>query len=164
MLHQTLEHHWPRSRQDLFAKRLEIDAPGYGYLRVHWGERMSQRSAWVLSKSKSSSRGKKQMPPRFNARWALALLTMCATAARAGDAPLLAAIFSDHVVLQRNRPVEVWGRASPGEQVDINMAGVSRAARADAAGFWAATLPAMPAGGPHKLTAHTASREQSVRD
>jgi len=104
-------------------------------------------------------------PRRFDIRLALgALMMLAATAAQAEDAPLLAAIFSDHVVLQRNRPVELWGKAAPGEQVDVSMAGVSRAARADAAGFWAATLPAMPAGGPHKLTVHTATREQNVRD
>jgi sialate O-acetylesterase len=80
------------------------------------------------------------------------------------DTPLLAAIFSDHMVLQRDRPIEVWGRAQPGEQVNVKMAAVERAAHVDAAGFWAVTLPAMPAGGPHKLTARTPTREQSVTD
>src|SRR3954465_15966660 len=82
----------------------------------------------------------------------------------ADDAPLLAAIFADHVVLQRNRPIEIWGRAQPGEQVTVTMGGAARSARADANGRWAVTLPARGAGGPHALTARTESRQQAVSD
>ena len=47
---------------------------------------------------------------------------------RPNDAPLMAAIFADHVVLQRDRPIEVWGRAQPGEQVTVTMSGATRSA------------------------------------
>jgi sialate O-acetylesterase len=80
------------------------------------------------------------------------------------QAPLLAAIFSDHGVLQRDRPIEVWGRAQPGEHVTVVLDNETRKAQADGAGAWAVTLPAMRAGGTHTLTAHTATRSQSVRD
>jgi len=93
------------------------------------------------------------------------MMTCLAGAADAADeAPLLAVIFADHVVLQRDRPIEVWGRAQPGEQVSVNMAGTTRNARADDAGAWAVTLPAMKAGGPHALKARAGTREQTVRD
>jgi sialate O-acetylesterase len=70
---------------------------------------------------------------------------------------LLHPIFRDHTVLQRDRPVAVWGRAAPGEEVTVALAGASATARADASGRWTATLPPLPAGGPHTLVASTAS-------
>jgi sialate O-acetylesterase len=78
--------------------------------------------------------------------------------------PLLAAIFADHAVLQRDRPIEVWGRAQPGEQLTVALGDTVRKAQADGNGAWAVTLPAMRAGGTHTLTARTASRSQIVRD
>jgi sialate O-acetylesterase len=78
--------------------------------------------------------------------------------------PLLAAIFSDHGVLQRDLPIEVWGRAQPGEQVTVAFDNETRKAQADASGAWAVTLPAMRTGGTHTLTARSATRSQTVRD
>ncbi|HEX6396362.1 MAG TPA: sialate O-acetylesterase, partial [Steroidobacteraceae bacterium] len=78
--------------------------------------------------------------------------------------PLLAAIFSDHAVLQRDRPIEVWGRAQPGEQVTIALDNDTRKAQTDATGGWAVTFPAMRTGGTHTLTARTATRTQTVSD
>jgi sialate O-acetylesterase len=79
-------------------------------------------------------------------------------------APLFAAIFADHAVLQRDRPIEVWGRAQSGEQVTVTLDNETRKAQADAGGAWAVTLPAMRSGGTHTLTARTATRSQTVRD
>jgi sialate O-acetylesterase len=93
----------------------------------------------------------------------LALL-VCASAAAQEPAPLLAAIFADHAVLQRDRPIEVWGRAQPSEQVTVVLDNDTRKAQADDSGAWAVTLPAMRTGGTHTLTARTANRSQTVRD
>lgn len=87
-----------------------------------------------------------------------------ASAAAQEQPPLLAAIFADHVVLQRDRPIEVWGRAQPGEQVTVALDGETRQSQADAGGAWAVTLPAMRTGGTHTLTARTATRAQAVKD
>ncbi len=95
---------------------------------------------------------------------AVAAATVTPAASAADEAPLLAGIFSDHVVLQRNRPIEIWGRAQPGEQVTVGMGGATRAARADDLGRWAVTLPARGAGGPHLISARTANRQQTVSD
>ena len=78
--------------------------------------------------------------------------------------PLLAAIFADHAVLQRDRPIEVWGRAQPNEQVTVALDSYTRKTQADAAGAWAVTLPALRSGGKHSLTARTATRAQTVKD
>jgi sialate O-acetylesterase len=66
--------------------------------------------------------------------------------------PLLSSLFRDHSVIQRDRPVHVWGWSLPGESVSVSVAGSSATARADAGGRWIATLPAMKAGGPHILS------------
>lgn len=57
----------------------------------------------------------------------------------------LPAIFADHMVLQRQMPVVVWGTASPGEKVSVEFAGQHAEVVADAAGSWRAELPALEA-------------------
>ncbi len=84
--------------------------------------------------------------------------------AQAPRAPLLHALFQDHAVLQRGQPIRVWGDAAPGAQVRVAFAGQRAIARADAAGAWEAALPAMPAGGPHVLTASSGGVTQTVAD
>jgi sialate O-acetylesterase len=60
-------------------------------------------------------------------------------------------LFSDHMVLQREVPVPVWGTATPGEIVRVEIAGQSATAVAGPDGHWKAMLPALKAGGPHRL-------------
>ena len=75
-----------------------------------------------------------------------------AGAARAGELRL-AGIFSDHMVLQRDRPLRVWGSAEEGRSVTVEVAGRRASARAGAGGGWSVDLPAIAAGGPHELRA-----------
>lgn len=69
-------------------------------------------------------------------------LAILATLALAPLAPLsaaelkLASLFSDHMVLQRDKPVPVWGWADPGESVNVEFAGQKKSTVADAAGKW----------------------------
>lgn len=63
----------------------------------------------------------------------------------ASAAPKLAAPFTDGAVLQRSRPVPVWGTAEPGEKVEVGFAGETRTAVAAADGRWRVDLPAMQA-------------------
>ncbi len=63
----------------------------------------------------------------------------------AGAAVRLPRIFSDGMMLQREQPVPVWGWADPGEQVTVEYAGQTKAAKADAAGKWMITLDALQA-------------------
>lgn len=57
-----------------------------------------------------------------------------------------AALFTDHLVLQRDRPIPVWGTAAaPGANVMVSFAGHTATATADADGRWLVTLPAQPA-------------------
>lgn len=58
-------------------------------------------------------------------------------------------VFGDHMVLQQEMPVPVWGWADPGEQVAVSVAGQSKTATADAQGKWSLKLDPLKAGGPH---------------
>lgn len=55
-------------------------------------------------------------------------------------APEPAPLFQDHAVLQRDKPVPVWGRAEPGEHVVVTFAGQSVGATAGPDGRWIAVL------------------------
>lgn len=56
-----------------------------------------------------------------------------------------ASIFDNNMVLQRDKPVKVWGTADPQEQVKIEFAGQSKTAIANAQGEWSAFLDIMSA-------------------
>ena len=78
---------------------------------------------------------------------------------------LLYTTFQDYAVLQRDKPIPVWGLASPSAQVDVTFAGTTAHATADASGNWHAELAAMKAGGPYELTAMSSTGQtQTVKD
>jgi sialate O-acetylesterase len=98
---------------------------------------------------------------------ALAMVACCAgSAASAGQAraPLLHAMFQDHVVLQRDRPIRVWGTSQPDAEVTVRLAGTRATASADAAGGWEVELPPLPAGGPHVLVVTSGDARQAIED
>ncbi|MCA9201602.1 MAG: sialate O-acetylesterase, partial [Planctomycetales bacterium] len=64
----------------------------------------------------------------------------------------LPAVFSDHMVLQRDKPVKIWGWATAGKEVTGRFASQQFATEADAEGRWTAILEPMKAGGPFSLT------------
>jgi len=57
----------------------------------------------------------------------------------------LAALFSDHMVLQRDQPAPVWGWAAPGTVVTVAFAGQRHTATAGADRQWLIRLDPMPA-------------------
>ncbi len=61
-------------------------------------------------------------------------------------------IFGDHMVLQRDSPLPIWGWAGPGEQVIVEFLGQTDSTSANAQGEWKVELPPAQAGGPHVLT------------
>ena len=74
------------------------------------------------------------------------VISLWVVGAAAGRAEVsLAPLFTDHAVLQRDKPVPVWGWAAPGERVSVAFAGQTCGAVADAAGRWVAMLDALAA-------------------
>jgi sialate O-acetylesterase len=84
--------------------------------------------------------------------WLTAACLWLAAAGLARGDVTLPAVLSDHMVLQRDTAVPIWGRAAPGEKVTVAIAGQTKAATADAKGAWMVTLDALKAGGPHTMT------------
>ncbi len=64
----------------------------------------------------------------------------------------LPALFADHMVVQRQSPVHVWGMADPDESVTVTFRGQSSAAIADDLGRWSVYLAPGEAGGPFEMT------------
>ena len=92
----------------------------------------------------------------------IAAVTQC-TASLAPAAVTLAAPFGDGMVLQRDRPVPVWGWTDPRQTVTVEVAGRTQSVQADANGRWRVTLPAIDAGGPYELTVR-GPEEIRIRD
>lgn len=83
----------------------------------------------------------------------------------AGGRAAFSGLFGEHMVLQRDAPISLWGSASPGERLTVAFAGHSREAAADGTGRWQVLLPAMPAGGPHRLRLRSGGDVvQEIRD
>ena len=64
----------------------------------------------------------------------------------------LPSLVGNHMVLQRNVPVRIWGWADPGERVSVNIKNQHKRTRANRNGSWEIMLDAEPAGGPYQLT------------
>jgi sialate O-acetylesterase len=83
----------------------------------------------------------------------LAVGLSCAAASPAAGQALLHPMFQDHAVLQRGRPIPVYGAAPAGSRIIVAVNGISVHAIGGADGTWRAQLPAMAAGGPYTLSA-----------
>ncbi len=76
----------------------------------------------------------------------------------------LPAIFGDHMVLQRNKPVKIWGTASPGEKINVSLASLSASVKAGQNGKWMVTLPAFSGGGPFQMVVKTKKEVKTFLD
>ena len=78
--------------------------------------------------------------------------------------PLLNPIFSDHAVLQRDRPLLLYGDATSGTEISVTIGTNSAHTRASRDGKWSLMLPAMSAGGPYDLTVSDGNQTERVSD
>jgi sialate O-acetylesterase len=51
-----------------------------------------------------------------------------------------AALFSDHMVIQRDQPVSVWGFSKPGDSITVSFAGQTKTAATNPEGKWSVKL------------------------
>src|SRR5689334_22825493 len=82
----------------------------------------------------------------------------------------LAALFSDHLVLQQERPTKLWGWDEPGQHLTARLRAPGRrgelcavSVQADDRGRFLLQLPALPAGGPYELNVE-GSRALTLQD
>lgn len=91
--------------------------------------------------------------------WLVLLPGVLVSAPVVAEAPpklLLPMMFTDHMVLQRDLPVPVWGVADPAAEVSVtwqlpDAQPITRKAVADAKGRWMLLLPDLSTGGPGEL-------------
>ncbi len=83
----------------------------------------------------------------------------CVFIVYAGHAQVkLPGIFGDHMVLQRNQRLPVWGWSSPNEKVAVHFRSQLKETRADNHGKWQVMLDPEPAGGPFDFTVEGSNR------
>lgn len=61
-------------------------------------------------------------------------------------------IFGDHMVLQRNQDIPVWGWSDRGSKVSVSLNGQKVSTKTDAQGNWKIAFKPMEAGGPYVMT------------
>ena len=71
-------------------------------------------------------------------------------------------IFSDHMVLQQNANVRIWGTAPPEKSLVIRFDGSERTVAVDAEGSWFTEIRTGPAGGPYEIEISELASETSV--
>ena len=72
--------------------------------------------------------------------------------------------FSDHMVLQREKPINIWGTASAGERISVTLGNAQKSTRTDKNGKWSVSLPPMQAGGPYTLNVKSLKQTLSFTD
>src|SRR5438128_2251496 len=82
---------------------------------------------------------------------------LCSSIANAESTTLFSSIFQDHAVLQRDKPIALWGDAKSADGITVSLGESSVHTNADATGHWSATLPALAGGGPYSLSAQSSS-------
>lgn len=63
----------------------------------------------------------------------------------------LPGVFESNMVLQRNKPVYIWGWANPGETITIQFNNQSKSTKAGKKGSWNLDFSEMKAGGPYEM-------------
>jgi sialate O-acetylesterase len=81
----------------------------------------------------------------------LSLLLAALTAVSVHADVSLPKIFSDHMVLQREATIPVWGWADAGEKITVSFNGATASTKADKTGRWTISLKAMSHGGPYEM-------------
>jgi len=74
------------------------------------------------------------------------------------------AIFGNHMILQRDKPVKIWGTANATEMVHVTIGNVNDSARTDQDGKWMISLHPFAAGGPYNLTIQTKKESKVFSD
>jgi sialate O-acetylesterase len=71
----------------------------------------------------------------------LCAVVVCGLLVKPASAATLSGIFSDHMVLQREMPLPVWGTAAPGAKVTVKLGTQEMQTVADGTGRWRVSLP-----------------------
>lgn len=76
----------------------------------------------------------------------------------------LASVFSDAMVLQRNRPVTFWGTANGGTDITVQFNNLVKTTSAGKDGKWDIEFPSLKEGGPYKISVENESSKIVLND
>ncbi|MCF0039809.1 sialate O-acetylesterase [Dyadobacter fanqingshengii] len=76
----------------------------------------------------------------------------------------LAPIFSDHMVLQRSKPIRIYGKAASGSNVNVQFLNKALTTKADQSGKWNVVFPASKEGGPYAISVSANDQKITVSD
>jgi sialate O-acetylesterase len=76
----------------------------------------------------------------------------------------LAQLFSDHVVLQRQKNIPIWGWAAPNESIKVEFFNQTQTVNSDETGKWMVKFLPMEAGGPYTLFVSTKTEKLKIED
>lgn len=76
----------------------------------------------------------------------------------------LAPIFTDHAVLQREKPVCIFGTCTDGAVITLTMGDIACKSNPAADGRWEIILPPLPAGGPYTLSVTDGQESLTISD
>jgi len=93
----------------------------------------------------------------------LAVVLLSATMSAYADVTLNG-LFTDHMVLQREIPLAVYGVAEPGEKVTVAFSGQEKSATADKDGAWSVQLDAMQASTNSAVMMVTGKNKIEIKD
>jgi sialate O-acetylesterase len=73
-------------------------------------------------------------------------------------------LFTDHMVLQRDSPIPVYGIANANDQIEVRFNNTVRRTVANSDGKWKVQFPAMKFGGPYQLTIVSGATQLQLKD
>jgi sialate O-acetylesterase len=91
------------------------------------------------------------------------MLTLILTGVAAAELKL-PAIISDHMVLQQDKKLPIWGWAEMGKVVTVRIDGHAVNGKAGSDGKWSVKLPRLDEGGPYEMKVSTESESITVKD
>ncbi len=82
----------------------------------------------------------------------LLIIALALSALSTARAATVSNFFTDGMVLQRDKPVKVWGWGSAGESITVTFKSQTRNTAVNSDGYWEVTMSPEPFGGPFTLT------------
>jgi len=81
----------------------------------------------------------------------IALYFLCCEVVAAANHVKMPYFFSDNMVLQRQKPIQFWGTATPKTSFSVEFAGEKKKVKTEANGKWKVAFPAKEAGGTYEF-------------
>ncbi len=91
-------------------------------------------------------------------------LFLIALSVKAQTGFTICGLFSDGAVIQRDKPVPVWGWSRPGSKIKIDFNGKAYSGLTDKDSLWKIILPAQKTGGPHVFRVSSGKESIEIKD